>query len=297
MEVGPGLAGGSAIADPPATRPPTRPRDSVPAPAPRCASHEIPPPATGPALALAPTQPNLPLRRPRPPAPPTQPTPRQIPQHTTRSQPPLSPQAPLPNCLHLPLLRTTRRMPQCLGPECPHRMIRDWYPFCSFDEYHQWRPEPTLCNECRARYCPRYSQNGSTCLSCTKKLRAAKRLRGYVMLVSLSVLRAWMGGGLLAGLYAASPSTACVPAVSVSARSARGRVGARSVARAVLGALGRGGLCVLASLRMNHVDCVRRRQAIEYNRLNRKKRAPHGKHRGGHTTQRHSPHSDSWRLR
>ena len=141
------------------------------------------------------------------------------------------------------------------------------------------------------------------------------------MLVSLSVLRAWMGGGLLAGLYAASPSTAClpavswmgggllaglyaaapstacVPAVSVSARSARGRVGARSVARAVLGALERGGLCVLALLRMNHVDCVRRRQAIEYNRLNRKKRAPHGKHRGGHTTQRHSPHSDSWRLR
>ena len=130
------------------------------------------------------------------------------------------------------------------------------------------------------------------------------------MLVSLSVLRAWMGGGLLAGLYAASPSTAClpavswmgggllaglyaaspstacVPAVSVSARSARGRVGARSVGRAVLGALGRGGLCVLASLRMNHVDCVRRGQAIEYNRLNRRKRAPHGKHRGGHNTTR-----------
>ncbi len=97
------------------------------------------------------------------------------------------------------------------------------------------------------------------------------------MMVSLSVLRAWMGGdllaglyaaspstaclpavswmggGLLAGLYAASPSTACVPAVPVSARSARGRVGARSVARAVLEALGRGGLCVLALLRMNHV--------------------------------------------
>ena len=72
-----------------------------------------------------------------------------------------------------------------------------------------------------------------------------------MMLVSLSVLPAWMGGGLLAGLYAASPSTACVPAVSVSARSARGRVGARSVARAVLGALGRGGLCVLALLRMD----------------------------------------------
>ncbi len=93
-----------------------------------------------------------------------------------------------------------------------------------------------------------------------------------MMLVSLSVLPAWMGGGLLAGPYAASPSTAClpavswmgggllaglysassstacVPAVSVSARSARGRVGARPVARAVLGALGRGGLFVLALL-------------------------------------------------
>jgi hypothetical protein len=35
-----------------------------------------------------------------------------------------------------------------------------------------------------------------------------------MMLVSLSVLRAWMGGGLLATLYAVSPSTACSPAIS-----------------------------------------------------------------------------------
>ena len=44
-----------------------------------------------------------------------------------------------------------------------------------------------------------------------KNLVACKLL---LMLVSLSVLPARMGGGLLAGQYAASPSTACLPAVS-----------------------------------------------------------------------------------
>ena len=69
------------------------------------------------------------------------------------------------------------------------------------------------------------------------------------MLVSLRALPAWVGGGLLADLHQASPSAACTPAASVSASSGpgrRGRVGARSVARAVLGVLRRDGLCVLA---------------------------------------------------
>ena len=79
------------------------------------------------------------------------------------------------------------------------------------------------------------------------------------MLVSLRALPAWVGGGLLADLHRASPSAACAPAASVSASSCpgrRGRVGARSVARAVLGVLWRDGLCVLAMPRGSHVVCA-----------------------------------------
>ena len=80
-----------------------------------------------------------------------------------------------------------------------------------------------------------------------------------LMLVSLRALPAWVGGGLLADLHRASPSAACAPAASVSASSCpgrRGRVGARSVARAVLGVLWRDGLCVLAMPRGSHVVCA-----------------------------------------
>ena len=83
------------------------------------------------------------------------------------------------------------------------------------------------------------------------------------MLVSLRALPAWVGGGLLANLYQASPSTACAPAASVSAPpgpSRRGRVGARAAARAaaraVLGVLWRDGLCVLAMPQGSHVVCA-----------------------------------------
>ena len=79
------------------------------------------------------------------------------------------------------------------------------------------------------------------------------------MLVSLRALPAWVGGGLLADLHQASPSTACAPAASVSASSCPGRrdrVGARYVARAVLGVLWRDGLCVLAMPQGSHVVCA-----------------------------------------
>ena len=86
------------------------------------------------------------------------------------------------------------------------------------------------------------------------------RPRGWcVMLVSLRALPAWVGGGLLADLHQASPSTACAPAASVSAPPGpirRGRVGARAAARAVLGVLWRDGLCVLAMPRGSHVVCA-----------------------------------------
>ena len=80
-----------------------------------------------------------------------------------------------------------------------------------------------------------------------------------LMLVSLRALPVWVCGGLLADLHQASPSAACAPAASVSASSCpgrRGRVGARSVARAVLGVLRRDGLCVLAMPRGSHVVCA-----------------------------------------
>ena len=79
------------------------------------------------------------------------------------------------------------------------------------------------------------------------------------MLVSLRALPAWVGGGLLADLHRASPSAASAPAASVSASSCpgrRGRVGARSVARAVLGVLRRDGLRVLAMPRGSHAVCA-----------------------------------------
>ncbi len=81
------------------------------------------------------------------------------------------------------------------------------------------------------------------------------------MLVSLRALPAWVGGGLLANLYQASPSTACAPAASVSAPpgpSRRGRVGALAAAGAVLGVLWRDALCVLAMPmpRGSHVVCA-----------------------------------------
>ncbi len=80
-----------------------------------------------------------------------------------------------------------------------------------------------------------------------------------MMLVSLRALPAWEGVGLLSDLDQASPSTACVPAASVSAPpgpSRRGRVGAQAAARAVLGVLWRDGLCVLAMPRGCHVVCA-----------------------------------------
>ena len=120
------------------------------------------------------------------------------------------------------------------------------------------------------------------------------------MLVSLRALPAWVGGGLLADLHRASPSAACAPAASVSASSCpgrRGRVGARSVVRAVLGVLWRDGLCVLAMPRGSHVVCASGHLSHWIQQVKEKETdTPRKTPGGGHATQQHSPHSDSWRL-